>query len=431
MRELRSVAASYDTQAFIPAQRTAGIPEPAARAEDAGRPPRRRLGKRVALATGALGLVVGGVFASVQLSGEDGPAPKSTGPRTTASAFHAWQAKPGSKGAGPPPQCSYGAGRLLCTQPGLVFALSPADGSVLWRRSVARDSDVQPPVLSGGLVQITAAEGRRMEALDPASGTTRWHRNLPTHSGAGYAGGMLLLTRAHGSVTGVDSASGDTKWSRRIPGQDASPFVSFAGDPLAYATSSSDAGAGTRVTAVDPDTGDVRWDAQLKGTLQPIGTSDGSISFLSVDTRYGDTKAVVRYDPRSKTSRRVALPVPLQGVHAGVHGDTVYLLATGGSLEAVDMNARKQLWLLETSVSRGSVPVADSKNVYITAPDGRLLAVGAGSGKLVGQTSPRLGTNSDQVVPTLQVPLLAGHHVYATAPDGTVFAVNARNPSAW
>lgn len=42
------------------------------------------------------------------------------------------------------------------------------------------------------------------------------------------------------------------------------------------------------------------------------------------------------------------LPVDRADPVVGVRGDVVYLLATGGSLEAVDMGARKRLWHLET-----------------------------------------------------------------------------------
>lgn len=78
MRELRSVAASYDTQVFIPAQRSTDVAEPEPVVEAAGRRSKRRLGKRVALAAGALSLLAGGVFASVQLA--DSPSPRRRAP---------------------------------------------------------------------------------------------------------------------------------------------------------------------------------------------------------------------------------------------------------------------------------------------------------------------------------------------------------------
>jgi len=280
-------------------------------------------------------------------------------------------------------------------------------------------------------VQPLTDDGRRLAGLDPATGRARWQRSMPAYNGLQPAGGMLLLTGADGTVTGVDSASGKTEWKHRIPALSTPYFASFARDPLAYATSTSGGGRNTRVTAVDPTTGDVRWDALLKGTLKPVGSTAGSVYFLAVDNSSGAATAVVRYDPESKTVRRAALPVPRFGARASVHGDVVHLLAAGGSLEAVDVGTRRQLWHLETSVSRGSVPAADDTHVYVTAADGRLLAVDARKGTLLGQTRPRLGRNSGQVVAALPKPVLADGHVYAAAPDGTVFAVDANDPSDW
>jgi outer membrane protein assembly factor BamB len=439
MRELRSVSASYDTQAFIPAQRTStdeaqrqGLEENAESAESAEKPeqlPVARRRRRTIFAAGALGLVACGALVAVQLLGGEGNSPKETGTRSASAAFRAWEAQPVS--AAGTPQCSYGAGKLICAQAGQIYALAPSDGTLLWRHSVTGTVTSSPPVVSGGLVQPSLDVSRRLEALDPASGKPRWHRNAPAHIAMQHAGGMLLFTGADGTVTAVDSASGDEKWSHRIPGQTAPLFASFPGDPLAYATRTSDDGSSTRVTAVDPATGDVRWDVRLNGTLNPVGSNDGSVVFLSADPVYGDTKAVVRYTPESKSTYRVALSVSRQGANAAVQGNRVYLMAAGGSLEAVDMDARKSLWRIETAVSRGSAPVVAGGHVYFTGADGRLLAVDARTGTLAGQTAPRLGTNSDRVPGTLNKPVIIDGHVYASAPDGTVFAMDGSNPSDW
>ncbi|SCD30700.1 hypothetical protein [Streptomyces althioticus] len=50
------------------------------------------------------------------------------------------------------------------------------------------------------------------------------------------------------------------------------------------------------------------------------------------------------------------------------------------------------------------------------------------SGRLVGQTPPRLGAG-DRVVASLPAPVLARNRVYAS--DGTVLAVDAGDPAAW
>ncbi|KUL40146.1 serine/threonine-protein kinase [Streptomyces regalis] len=449
MRELRSVAASYDTQAFIPAQRaghTQPKPEfgpkpdpkpdqeaeaergPRAGEKRAGRTPGRRRGRLLALGAGAAGLAAVVALASVQLlGGEPTPEPEKSA-RTASAAFGAWTATPApNKGT---PQCSYGAGKVLCVQSGLVFALDPLDGRLLWRHPVDASHAGGAPTVAGGLVHPRSWPGRRVEALDPATGKPRWQHDMPAYSTSSTAGGMLLLAGVDGTVTGVDGASGDTKWNRTVPGHKEPYFVSFAGDPLAYASTISDDGASTRVTAVDPATGDVRWDARLKGTLELVGASGGSVVFVSVEGTYSDTKAVVRYSPDDRTSRRVTLPLPLLQAHGTVRGNVVYLVGGDGSLVAVDLEARRQLWSLETSVLRMSSPVADGRHVYVSAPDGRLLAVDARNGKLLGQTPARLGADA-LVAADLPEPVLADGHVYACAPDGTVFAVDGRDPSAW
>jgi serine/threonine protein kinase/outer membrane protein assembly factor BamB len=426
MRELRSVAASYDTQAFIPAQRTGGIPGPE---PDAPEQPRRHPPRKAVLAALGVGLLAVGALASLPLFDGDGHKAKGSAAPSASADFGGWKARAVSTG-GDTPQCSSGAGRLVCAQSGLVFAIDPSDGTLLWRHPVARTARMGPPVVSGGLVQPLTGRRTHLAALDPASGKVRWQRNMPAYSAVEPAGGMLLLTGVDGTVTAVDSSSGVTKWQRKIPGQSAPYFTTFVRDSSAYVATDSYDGSSTRVTAVDPATGDVRWDARLKGVLRPVGAEEGSVYFLSADAE-GTTKAVVRYSPRSRTARRVALPVPPVDARATVRGNVVYLLAAGGSLQAVDMRTGKQRWHVETSVSRGSAPVADARHVYITAGDGRLLAMNASTGAFLGQTPPRLGTKSDQVAGALPEPVVLGDHVYATAPDGTVFAVDARKPSAW
>ncbi|MFF8102427.1 serine/threonine-protein kinase [Streptomyces sp. NPDC016640] len=466
MRELRSVAASYDTQVFIPAQRAGAggagrepfaekpdAPEdPEKQEESAGpetsetsrgpeeeglagrvrRSGRRTERRRALVGAGALGLAAVVALGAVHLFGHDGTAARNSASRTAPAGSGGWTATPWA-GSGTP-RCSLGAGALVCARAGQLVALDPADGRPLWRRTVAPSGadDSGAPSLTGGLVQPSLTRGGRLRALDPASGATRWQRDAPAAGGVASAGGTLLFTGADGTVTGVDGASGATAWSHRIPGHQVPYFVSFAGDPLAYAASPSGDGSGTRVTAVDPETGDVRWDARLRGTLTPVGTSSGGSLFLTAaEGGYGDTTAVVRYTPDSGASRRVPLTVPLGQVHGTVHGNVVHLMAAGGTLVAVDLEARGELWSLETGLARGSAPVTDGRNVYVTAPDGRLLAVDAGEGTLLGQTRPRLGAAPDRVAADLPEPVLAGDRVHAAAPDGTVFTVGTRAPAAW
>ncbi|MGW0818889.1 outer membrane protein assembly factor BamB family protein [Streptomyces viridiviolaceus] len=448
MRELRSEAASYDTQAFIPAQRTepdggagAGpdpdpVPEPEpgpeAAAEAPADVPARRRGRRPGMRAvlGAAALVAAAVAVLVPLrSADGGAAPESSEtPRAVAAGFDAWEAEPaGGEGV---PQCTYGAKTLVCARTGLVFALDPSDGRSLWRHPVASVLRGAPPAVSAGLVQPALDHGPGLEALDPASGATRWEKDDLAYSGTTATGTTLLLTRADGTVSGVDAATGDIRWNRSFPGLPV-PYFHWFGGGTAYAVSVAADGGSTRVTAVDPATGDVRWDEELTGTLDLLGAAGGSVYLAEGDSVYGRAKGVVRYTPDTGATRRVALPVPVDEAQGGVYGGEVYLMGGGGSLVAVDMTAGRQRWRLETGIARGSAPVADSRHVYVTGPDGRLLGVDARRGRLLGQTPPRLGADADRVPAALPEPVLADGRVHAAAPDGTVFAVDGRDPSAW
>ncbi|WP_330348669.1 serine/threonine-protein kinase [Streptomyces sp. NBC_00582] len=490
MRELRSVAASYDTQAFIPEPRAEGVATgagvgagpprgvaadtadgadkaagaagaggaggSASRAEradasgsfasgeqggatpgdPAGKPSRRTAGprgprramRRTAVGAGVLGLLAGGTLASVQLLG-DRSTPHESTPRTTTAAFDAWDT-PSVSTTQSTPQCSYGAGELLCGQTGVVFALDPTDGTLLWKHSVSDALRSGPPVLAGELVQPLTDPDRRLEALAPKTGKVSWRRDMPEHTGLRVVGGTLLFSAADGTVTAVDGATGGTKWRHAVTDRGVPYFSSFAGDPLAYATNVSDTGT-TEVTAVDPDSGQVRWSARLEGSLGAVGSHDGKVFFLSADRATPDTEAVVRYDPASRATRRVALPVPRQSPEATVQGDVVYLMSTAGALEAVDTAAGKRLWSLETGLFRGSRPAVGDGHVYVTGADGRLLGVDARTGRMLGQTRARLGRHSDRVASSLPAPLPVDGRVYATAPDGSVFAVDGRDPGNW
>ncbi|MFI9808821.1 PQQ-binding-like beta-propeller repeat protein [Streptomyces sp. NPDC052301] len=437
MRELRSLAARYDTQAFIPAQRTGDqapgptedVPRSPARASwrpRLGRPPRRML-----LAVVAAAAVTGSVLTALLWPrGDGGPVVKETGSRTGVAAFAAWRAHPVGEGSGMP-QCVTGAGRLLCFRSGVASSLDLADGTLLWRRAVGEESTSDAPALSGGLLLLPTHGGRRVVALDPASGKPRWQRDMPDNRGMRIAGDMLVVTHADGTVTGVDGRSGHEKWHRRLPGRGTPTLTTRAGDPSVEAATTTTDGAYTQLTVLDAHSGTARWTARLRGSLQPVGSEEGSLVLQSVDNASAVTDAVVRYAPGTRTTRRTALPVPLTTPQATVHGHVVYLLAAGGSLDAVDLSTGRRLWHLETAVSRGSAPVADADHVYFSAPDGRVLAVDARNGDLLGQTAPRLGASSGEVAGALPAPIVVDGHVYATAPDGTVFAVDGRDPSGW
>lgn len=442
-----------------PAEGTAGNPAETGNPTDTGNPtgarhPTRPRSRRWPL-WAALALVVTGAGAYTGVRaltpGGSGPDPAlQTRPSHTGRAdFHPWRTTLVERPEGHDaemPFCTSGSGAVFCGQSGVPAArLDPDTGRPAWQRTDHRAqgknaaefaASPTPPVLSGGLLYVFSADGKQLSALDPSAdgrGATRWTKDVSGYEGATrIAGNRILLTAADGTVTALDSTTHRQRWHTRFPGHHLPLFSSYDDAHTAYAAEGTSDGTATQVTAIDPAGGTVRWSRRLPGSLALAGTGTSGALYLTVtDPQFTfRTTAVVRYDPATGHTRRLPLASPLDQVAAVVHGESVYLLAEGGALQAVG----ERKWDTETSVSRGSAPVVSGDRLYFTAADGRLLAVDTRNGGLLGQTPPRLDGRRHngylQMLPAPQVDAPRGR-IYAAAPNGTVFAVATGDPAAW
>jgi outer membrane protein assembly factor BamB len=306
-------------------------------------------------------------------------------------------------------------------------------------------------VLCGGLLHVLAAGGSRLEALAPESGRKQWSKDISAYGGRiHHAGAVVLLVSGDGTVHGLRGATGGESWRRSLAGHRRPVFSSYGDGRTAYAVSVAADGSSTLVTAVETATGEPRWERRLHGALSTVGTGSGGALLLVSRDSFQRVDAAVRYEPERRRELRVPLSSPMPSATAAVGGDTVYLLAYGGRLTAVDTRVPAggvtgggaedeggtvpqgaELWRMETSVSNASPLTVAGDRLYFIAADGRLLAVDSRRGALVGQTPARLVAGNRGYVAEMPAPVVVGGAVYAGAPDGTVFALRADAPSQW
>ncbi|MFD7085307.1 protein kinase [Streptomyces sp. NPDC059918] len=457
--EMRAVAypTSEDTQVFVAqprrpveevthARERIPVEEPAA----AGR---GRRGSRAVVAA-AVGLLLAGGAVGGYL--HFGPGAGTPGPvggkadRATAAApakpFVPWTVALGEPGAGNRTgSCSWGdaAAALYCAGPGVAVArLDPANGSVVWSLKATgagtRTAGDSAPLHAGGLVLVVEPGAGTLRALDPGTGAERWQRKLPDGTRAVAAGAQVLLAPPNGNVTALDAASGAPRWTKQLGGVGSLWWGGGAvpggapvagGGPVVYVSTPDSGGGSSQLLAVDPASGTVHWQLRTAGRLRPVGAARGGLCLLDTDAD-GKTGTVVRVDSATQAVRRVRLSVPLFDTEAAVGADgVVYAVGATGALIAV--GAEREQWRLETGLAAASRPVAADGRILLTAPDGRLLAVEAGSGRLMGQTRPRPTDGRAGFTATLPSPVPAEGRVYGTSPDGSIFAVDATDPTRW
>ncbi|MEV7441153.1 serine/threonine-protein kinase [Streptomyces sp. NPDC091204] len=451
--ELRALAypTSEDTRAFIPRPRGPNRLEEVTHrrdrilAERTVPTPRRRPSRLVLSVCGAL-LLTGGALGGYLSYGTDAePTAHSTVPAGTAEpdpgakAGPPWAVHVGEgSGGNPVPACSWAAGALYCSGPGLAAArLDPANGSVMWSvRGAAPASRMTPnaaPLHAAGLVFAVDDGGRVLRALDAAAGAQRWKRALSEGGRVVPVGSLLLVASADGKATMLDAATGGTRWEQRIGGAGSAWLAEPdpSGGAGLYLCAQGADGKSTQVSAVDAANGSVRWQVRSPALLEPVGAAAGGLYLLEGDTRSASgavTRAVVRVDLTTRAIRRIPLSSPLLEAQATVGPEgRVYVFGTSGALAAV--GAEHEEWRLETGVAVGSRPVVHDGRIHLTASDGRLLAVD-GASRLLGQTKPRLG-GEQGYTSTLPAPVVGGGRVFAGAPDGSVFAVAAGDPGGW
>ncbi|MEU9234999.1 serine/threonine-protein kinase [Streptomyces subrutilus] len=454
--ELRAAAypTGEETRAFIPQPRRP-VPAPLPSAADdvthrrvrvpeapvAGRRP-RRLALVLALAL----LLTGGAAAAgyAWFGGGGDPAGRAAahapGPAAPPPAPTPWSAPLGDRGPGNTVSaCTAAAGALYCSTPGLVAArLDPAGGALAWSVPApgagARTAGATAiaPVAAGGLVLAVTPGSGLLQALDPATGEPRWKKDVARNATVLPAGSKVLAAGADGTVTALDPATGDVSWSKRL-GRTGSVWLTGPGQADGgldlYVSTRADDGTSSQVAAVDPADGTVRWQLRAPGLLKPVGVAQGGLHLLAGDLE-GMTVAVVRVDLATRAVRRTPLSVEQLQAEAAVGPDgVVYLIGISGALTAVA--GEQEAWRLETAVAAASRPVVDGGRLFLMAADGRLIAVDARAGRLVGQTDPRMGTGRGTYTATVPAPVVAGGRVFGSAPDGSVFAVAAADPAAW
>ena len=283
-----------------------------------------------------------------------------------------------------------GAGRLFVTSGyGLMQAMDPASGAVLWSKRFEAPLTA-PPTVAEGRVFVVGSDGTGW-AIDAADGRVLWQlpgvpsaAGMVGGAGPAVAGGRVMLPFVTGDIVSAAVGTGVQAWRTRVAGQrlgrTGALVTDIAGDPVVVDGTVFVGSRSGRVVALDAASGVVRWSAR-DGAFGPVWPAGDSLFFVS------DQGELLRLQARDGArvwgvplghfletrERRRAETV----AHFGpvLAGGRLLVASSDGYLRAFD--PASGALLSETALPAGAAsrPIVVERTLYLVTRDGRLHAL--------------------------------------------------------
>lgn len=340
---------------------------------------------------------------------EPGPLPTVTG---GLNAKPAWTYKLGPT-EGTLQTAVQGTRVVLASTPGVVAELEAETGKEIWRLSL-------PHALSAGV----GSDGRRHavvtqnnELLVLQDARVLWRQRLAAQGLTAplVAGERVFVLTADRTVQAFDGASGQRLWT--LP-RTADPLVLRQAGLITAVGNALLVGNGGRMSALDPLTGQVRWEV-LIGTSRGTNEVERLVDLVAGASRQGGQVCVRAFQAAvgcvDTTRGQTLWTRPAQG-HVGLDGDERHVFGT-------ESDSKLRAW------ARSDGQVLWSQDDYrfrqLSAPRvwGPVLALGDGRGQLHfldrsnGRTLQRVSTDGTAI---RQRPALAGQTLVTVNDSGLV-----------
>ncbi|MCU0910077.1 MAG: PQQ-like beta-propeller repeat protein [Rhodobacteraceae bacterium] len=284
---------------------------------------------------------------------------------------------------------AYGAGRVFATSGfGLIAALDPESGAVLWTQKLDASATGAPTVV-GDRVYLSARDSRGW-ALSAENGRIEWTvQGTPTTSVMTGGGGpavtdsLAIFPFGSNELVAALREGGVRVWGASVAGQRRgrvyATISDITGDPVVDGGTVYAGNQSGRAAAFDAESGERLWTA-TEGAYSPVWPEGNSLYLVS------DQSELVRLDAAT--------------------GERIW----GVELPYFEQNRLRRL----QSVTANFGPVVAGGRVWVASDDGRLRAFAPDSGALVYETEIPGGAASN--------PAVAGGVLYVISARGQLHA---------
>ncbi len=272
-----------------------------------------------------------------------------------------------------------------------VICLSAADGKKMWERQFWATGRTLCHPKSSVAAPTPASDGRRIYAVFSSNdlvcldleGNLIWLRgltrdypkagnNLGLSSSLVVVGDVVVAMSENESdsfTAGLDAATGVNRWKMNRPKEAnwTSPIVIPAAGGGNLVVLQSDKG----VTAIDPATGKIAWEALSKADTIPSPTLVGDIMYVPGDgitaLKLNASNSPVQLWKVSQLATGTASPLAL--------GDRLFIVNRASVLTCADAADGKRLWQLRLQGPFSATPVAAGNTLFCVSEKGVLQAV--------------------------------------------------------
>ncbi|MFI7010062.1 PQQ-binding-like beta-propeller repeat protein [Streptomyces sp. NPDC050145] len=414
------------------------------RLADPTRRRRRRIRTGVALATAAVVLAGGGVWAAYE--SRDTPAPAAAlggtlpagwqGPWRTGVLPADWQV------SGSTPWCDKAGDSLMCAAEGMaVTRIRIKDGSVAWRHGSNDEKTGFSLLGTGGDVVVEGRlaysrsgilSGGKLLGVSRTTGRTLWTARQDTEQDSVAVTDDLVLTRTTPSAPfeARDLRTGERRWTFRptgLPrgGHECAPhtvdgrlFVSCVavdGHAAVYALT----GKGAARTLYRK--------ARAKGSLVPVA-SDGSSVVLSEPTADDGPLRYYRVTASGATADGLDLTLPVR-TQVTVTNGTLYAIRPTGRASAHAVADGRRLWSTSLNQDDLSAPEVVGDVLLTATGSGRTVAVDRRTGSTLWSTDRLTSDGATGEEPEAPRVWTAGRVVLVATAGARLHAFDAQSPT--
>ncbi|WP_413516990.1 outer membrane protein assembly factor BamB [Photobacterium phosphoreum] len=243
------------------------------------------------------------------------------------------------------------------------------------------------PVVSQGKIFVADRNGL-VEALDPNNGKVLWKNDLEKDTRVKISGGLVLaegkifMGTENADVIVLDAETGKEVWRAKVAGEVLSkPLVD---NGIVVVNTSSGV-----LEALNADTGKSKWQISneiptltLRGTSSPVAISGGVFWGLS----NGRLEGAILNDGRVLWQQAISIPKGsteidrLVDVDAApvISGDRLYAIGYNGSLVSIDLRSGQIAW--KRNYSSATNFVVDGNELFLVTAKDHIVAVDARSG---------------------------------------------------